>query len=1507
MIDPLHPSDPNNADKPATKVGRGATKPSTSVPQDETMDCGTEKNVPETIHRSQEVEIPETIGRYRVEKVLGQGGFGCVYLAYDDELQRHVTLKVPHSHRIKTAEDVDAFLTEARTLAKLEHPNVVPVHDVGTTDEGVCYIVSRYIDGNDLYHRIRTSPLSIGDAVEMVATIAEALHYVHTHGIVHRDIKPNNLLLDKRGVAYIADFGLALLEDGAAKSNTVTGTPAYMSPEQARGENHLVQGTSDIFSLGVVLYEMITGERPFKGKTAQTILRHVQEQEATPLREINSDIPAELERICMKSISKRATNRHTTAIDFAEDLRHFLSQDDGLDILSGKAPVVAGSTSQRSRASRQFLGIVPKGLRSFGAEDAHFFLGLLPGPYDRSGTPESILFWKRRIEELDPENTFRVGLLYGPSGCGKSSFVKAGLIPTLTKNVTSVFVEAAPDATETRLLHRLRRRCPYLDTELDLRESIATLRHGKVMGEGKKILIVIDQFEQWLYSIEQPEHSELAKALRQCDGEHVQCVLLVRDDFWLAFSRFMDHLEVDLLQNQNMALVDLFDQMHARRVLTEFGRAFQRLPEHHSESTRDQRSFVTQAIEGLSENGKVIPVRIALFAEMIKGKPWTTSTLRKIGGTAGVGVLFLDESFVSENAPADYRIHQKAVHATLGALLPEPGTNLKGHMKSRDELLQASGYADQPKQFELLMRALDNELHLITRTDPEGRVDDITGTHSKIDPSSKSVSLVEQNYYQLAHDYLVPSIREWRSRMQRETRKGRAEIRLVQRTEIWKARPERRHLPTWTEWVSIMTLTQRKRWDSHQQRMMDIATRRHSMMTVLTLLAMLIAGLGVYHFRAWNRAHSLTDQLATANVAQVSGLLTQLNDYQRWTGDPLVQLQSESVSGSQPYLFSTLALIRSGRGDVQDIQDALFTADPETLALLSDELRPHHAQLREALWKVLQDDSIGNESDKTGRPFNRRFNAALVLASYDTPGNTAPATISDANVDAEDRWTQQRDFIADQLIYFANIDRQYYASIIDLIRPATNVIVDRLTNVMIDHSEKELRRSAAQTLLIDLLHSDAPVLTDKFLLADDDQLPPALALIDANRDAVRPVLDEALETTIEFGATDWQRNARRKAVATALLLRHGASSDAIWAVFRDGRVPDTRTQLIGLLATLKVDPAVIAQQLQVEQDDAARSGLIQALGGFSPSDLNSDLRNRTVTLIKGWFNTATTAKVRSSSLWFLRRWDGGDWIQDTLTKETPPAPGRDWYVNSQGQTMITLPYRQSDHDYRIEASIGETTVQQLRRFDPECNWSESYAPTMDCPVTNATYHTAVAYCNWLSRTEGIDDDQLCYPDREDGPGDAVELYPDYRQRTGYRLPTAEEWFFMNRGGAVTDFSFGHDNTLADGYANFNNEGRRGWPLGSAKPNGYGIFDLICGTREWVSEVDPDNPRRRGLCGMSFRYNKETLEPRQIGFGLPDLSYSFHGFRVVRSRPVSAIASTMPALESTSAASDQNDP
>ena len=762
---------------------------------------------------------PQRIGRYEIRQLLGRGSFGSVYLAFDTDLQRLVAIKTPRADRMRRPSDVAMYMKEARIVASLDHPHIVPVHDFGRTEDGLCFVVSKFIEGTDLDELIdaRQRP-SFARSAEIVATIAAALHHAHVRGAVHRDIKPANILLDHAGQPYVADFGLALTEEDFGTGAGFAGTPAYMSPEQARGEGHLVDGRSDIFSLGIVMYQLLTGVTPFRGSGWQEVIERVKHLEARPPRQVNDTIPKELERICLKAMSKPATDRYTTAQDMADDLRQFLSQQKPA-AESLHAAVVASESRAMEDSLLRPLNIVPKGLRSFNEGDTDFYLELLPGPFDREGLPESVRFWKTRIEQTDPDKTFRVGLMYGPSGCGKSSLVKAGLLPRLAADVRTVYLEATAAETESRLLRGLRRTCPDVSETLNLPETLAAIRRGQVQAGAGKVLIVLDQFEQWLHAQQHQDPLQLAEALRQCDAERLQCLLLVRDDFWLAVSRFMRRLEVPLVEGRNSCLVDLFDLRHARKVLMAFRRAFGALPQDLRDLSADHQAFLDQALQGLSQEGRVISVRLALFAEMVKGRPWTPATLKAVGGTEGVGVAFLEESFSSRTAPPEHQLHQKAARAVLKALLPPAGSDLKGHLKSRDELQNTSGYAHRPEDFADLMRILDSETRLLTPVDPRAQTDDPP-------PSATDAS---QQYYQLSHDYLVPSLRHWLTRKQKETRRGRAELRLAERAAMWCERPESRYLPTVWELLTIAGLTRKRDWTERQQTMMRKATKRHAL------------------------------------------------------------------------------------------------------------------------------------------------------------------------------------------------------------------------------------------------------------------------------------------------------------------------------------------------------------------------------------------------------------------------------------------------------------------------------------------------------------------------------------------------------------------------------------------------------------------------------------------------------------------------------------------------------
>jgi serine/threonine protein kinase/TolB-like protein/Tfp pilus assembly protein PilF len=275
------------------------------------------------------VRIPMHFGDYELQEEIGRGGQGIVYRARQKSLNRTVALKIIALGHWATARHLKRFRLEAEAAASLNHPSIVPIHEVGERD-GCCYFSMNLIEGGQLDEVVRREAISIRRAAELIAKLARTVHYAHEHGILHRDIKPGNILLDKEGEPHLTDFGLARLvetESTVTRTTEVLGTPSYMAPEQASGNNVALTSATDTYGLGAVLYHLLTGCPPFAGGTTYETVRLVLETDPRQPRLLNPKVNRDLSTICLKCLQKDPQRRYASALALAEDLERWLKHE----------------------------------------------------------------------------------------------------------------------------------------------------------------------------------------------------------------------------------------------------------------------------------------------------------------------------------------------------------------------------------------------------------------------------------------------------------------------------------------------------------------------------------------------------------------------------------------------------------------------------------------------------------------------------------------------------------------------------------------------------------------------------------------------------------------------------------------------------------------------------------------------------------------------------------------------------------------------------------------------------------------------------------------------------------------------------------------------------------------------------------------------------------------------------------------------------------------------------
>ena len=1352
--------------------------------------------------------LPNELGKYRGIQQVGQGSFGVVCRAIDSQANELRALKFPTRSFDRDADYLNAVREETEKSMGLEHPNIVRTFGMEVVDS-YAFVVQEFVEGSDLKSWME-SDHSIPEKIEMVARIANGLQYAHEQEITHCDIKPANILVDQNGNPKIGDFGMAFHEkDRFGLPTDPIGTPAYLAPEILEGYVRQSDGRADIFSLGVVLYEMLAGRKPFNAPGKEVYV-DILKKDPKPIRLINREVDAELERICLRCLQKKTLARYQLAADLEEELRHWLRPEE---------------TRDEIEVPEATVDFVPRGLRSYTADDAGFFLELLPGVRDRGNVPLSLSFWIARIREpVREEDRVPNAFLFGPSGSGKSSFVKAGLIPLIRDKVETVYVESTREDTEVRILKALRRRFPEIPDDLGLPQVFAGLTHGNWREPGLpgKILLVVDQFEQWISRPDVFDQTQLVKALKHCDGENLQCLMLVRDDFIFSCGRFADALDIHLKENENFKDIDLFNEEHAKKVLTKLGQAYDKLPAD-DQITDEQHRFLDQTIEQLSHNHFVVCVRLTLFAEMFKDRAWTVTELGAVGGVAGVGEQFLESRFGESALNARHRGHRKRVQAVLEELLPETGRNIRGSMKTRQELSAAAQGESNPQGLAEVINLLDEELKLITRTDP-----DAAGDISVNENNSASGEV----YYQLTHDYLVPSVRDWLNTELRNTRRGRALIRLRELAAQVVPGQKPKYLPGNFEWLSWQFTIPRSARTKNEKTILRAGGKQFGINAGLTLVGILILVAIYWTTNRYSTADALVKELLDGTYQNLPEVVKETGKYSAIV-IPILERKSRQSGLDQDKLVRiSLGTLIENPSQIQSVADALV--DPTTAP---DKLKAIvKVSTQGRLDKELKELLISKLNDEESLPANR-FRAASAIARLDSE-----------SID----WQVHAGLVVSQLVGQTSREISEW---IEMFHPVRQAMVPELVKIF-RGSPGDLKLANAALALLEYQEPDVGIdlFNDLLLESNDSQFDTILALIE----------EKGLEDKFadRVSRSTQQETNRIRAVRAIALARLGKPQKLVEAIgslenreLRNYCIVLATDRRLGIYPVLK-----LYEENDLEAKPHLRQALLMVMAEQIESIYDIQPRQKIERIARTGCLQEKDAGCFSACELIVRRLNGGSKEPVLALRRQRRARLEDQngidgsvFINSKHMAFSIVPVTDPDgNPYKLAIGTEEVTNRDFANISPKFRDSKRFSGE-HLPFDIYDCREAIEFCIKLGKDEQKSpffQSLLGKPDRY-----FYEMKIDYRA-DGYRILFEDEIQQLN---GFLDLNFGTESELAPRFCQVyeNRKGSSG-DSGSMLPNEIGLFDVFGNHQELVIDTVDGRIEKARRYGMSSRVNGSQL-------------------------------------------------
>ncbi|MEM9588795.1 MAG: AAA family ATPase, partial [Planctomycetota bacterium] len=1064
------------------------------------------------------------------------------------------------------------------------------------------------------------------------------------------------------------DFGLALGGWQPGREGELIGTPAYMSPEQARGEGHLVDARSDIFALGIVMMEMLTRKRPWESKSSRELIQEISHGRVRPLRRLDDSVPVALERICQKATAPAMSERYSDVNELAKDLQWYLSK------------TAVGAPDQDDES----LAISTRGLRPYTVEDANEYWQLVPGQRNAKGIPDSIQWWLERIAGTTGVHR-SVLVLYGPSGSGKSSLLHAGVLPFLdSREIQCVTLDASELSTPESMVRQLAAATGAASHNRDFEARSVARRHesqtsGLVTSSTPKTVetltsycsslrenaacrtvIVLDQFEQVLNWSSEEHREQVAFAMRQADGARLRFVLVVRDEFWSAISRWMRDLDVPLRDGRNAMGLERFSREHAAKVLRTWADASGKI------DVDDE--FIGSAIELVAVGERVIPVRLALLATVLGDADWTHARLQEFSSRGSLSGYYLD-SVLGELAPAAVQQFSGPAQAVLRRLTPDSG-QIRGHVRSAEELKEACrdlGRNVGQSEFDDLVDRLDRQLHLITPAENANR----SGAH-----------------YQLPHDFLVPELRQWLDASDQKTASGRAAVDLRHSSDRWIGDPHSRNLAGPIDCLRFGLLTRPA--DQQQREFVKTSALKHLLRGVVisALAAILIISFQFVLLRSDGKA--VVSRLVSSSIDQLPDAIAETRKKHYWTQHPLAAKWSVAERESDEVVRDRIALVK--------LRD-----EPDQSSYLAQRLIEVEPPMRLLITRQMELDLFGDDRNAVAdhlaavlgdesQPVATRLNAAIGLGRLD-PKHSA--------------WDLFRDDLCQLLVEANPVDLGWLK---DGLYPMRRRLTEGLTAIR--HGNEPDKTRTATYLLAEFAADNERALVElleKSALSELSAIAPAVSNAEPSiiqvlksRFADRlNALEKAIET-IESSGPESKSASRLAAMGTlrATLSRQiGSLGSAL--IFRgEGKEvlphlrmsedPTLRNYLIECYVSSRAQAAPLARLLLEPSTDIPRlkdgiapdiaSSLLLTLGSLPAlSQVPAEVRTLAVDL----YRTTKDAQLHASAEWFLNK---QGYSADIAGAGFNDSVG---YVTARGQTMVRLP---GD----VTTMVGSTTFDRNR-------------------------------------------------------------------------------------------------------------------------------------------------------------------------------------------------------------------